>query len=88
MDLYIYTRMTLMKDIDKSKYKYVLWVKVPGKIYNNITKKGGFKLNPKSSHLITKGLPPAAPVLIHTVFTCKYSLIASMPFSLPSPESL
>lgn len=37
---------------------------------------------------MTNGLPPPAPVLIHTLLVCRYSLIASMPFSRPRPELL
>lgn len=37
---------------------------------------------------ITNGLPVAAPVLIQTLFTCRYSRMASIPFSRPRPESL
>lgn len=37
---------------------------------------------------ITNGLPALAPVLIHTLLVCRYSLIASMPFSRPRPEAL
>ena len=37
---------------------------------------------------ITNGLPVTAPVLIQTLFTCRYSRMASIPFSRPRPESL
>lgn len=35
-----------------------------------------------------KGLPVLAAVEIQTLFVCRYSLTASMPFSLPRPELL
>ena len=34
---------------------------------------------------ITSGLPVAAPVLIQTLFTCRYLRMASIPFSRPRP---
>src|SRR5690554_2562762 len=37
---------------------------------------------------ITNGFAVAAPVLIHTLLVCKYSRMASMPFSRPRPECL
>jgi len=37
---------------------------------------------------ITKGLPPPGPLLIHTLFDCRYPSIASAPFSRPRPEAL
>jgi hypothetical protein len=37
---------------------------------------------------ITNGFAVTAPVLIQTLFVCKYSSIASIPFSRPKPESL
>ena len=41
-----------------------------------------------SAVFITKGLPPPGPLLIHTLFDCRYPSIASAPFSRPSPEAL
>jgi hypothetical protein len=62
-----------------------------------MTMKGGSSalgVNPYLSCLrhpavfITKGLPPPGPLLIHTLFDCRYPSIASAPFSRPRPEAL
>src|SRR5262249_31447234 len=37
---------------------------------------------------ITKGLPPPGPLLIHTLFDCRYPSIASAPFSRPRRDAL
>lgn len=37
---------------------------------------------------ITNGLPVLGALLIQTLFVCKYSSIAAMPFSRPNPELL